>query len=259
MMQRPTGRGAWIWHLLGNNGVAPELAAAVARCSAAKLTHVFVDAGSTSLWGQFNKPMVEAFHAAGIMVFGWGYQMPGVLSANAAVIQLVHDCGADGFCIDAEKEWQGGNAEEQAQAYADAIRALHLSDYFLVGHAPFDVISLHQQFPYTVLGAVCDFVAPQAYWSEHCMSVENSTARALGQWAAYRTKHPDSCRSLAPIGYCVKPDSGYHAPTPAEVATFERMCKAAGCASTSLWRFDGIAPAVFAWLCANGWASGGAQ
>lgn len=250
--QLPTGRGAWIWHL-GN--VAPDLASQVARCKAARLTHVFVDAGSDKLWPQFTKAMVDAFHAAGIMVIGWGYQMPNNATANAALVQAVHDLGADGFCADLEKEWERPDADLQAASYVAALQRCKFVDSFLLGHAPFDVIALHQMFPFTVFGAVCDFVAPQAYWSEHCTSVENSTSRALGQWAAYRTKHPDSCRSLAPIGYSVKPDSGYHTPTAVEVATFELMCLAAGCKSSSLWRFDGIDPAVYAWLCGNDWAA----
>ena len=251
----PVGRGAWIWHLLGANGVAADLAGAVARCKSARLSHVFVDAGSDSLWSQFNKPMVDAFHAAGIQVFGWGYQNTANDEGKAALVKRVHDLGADGYCIDAEKEWERPDADAQAREYVTELQALKLADHFLLAHAPFDVIANHQSFPYTVLGSVCDFVAPQAYWSEHCMTVEGSTRRALEQWAAYRAKHPTSCNALQPIGYCVKPDSGYHTPTGAEIRTFEQMCKAAGCAATSLWRFDGIDPAAYAWLCGNDWAA----
>ena len=240
------GRGAWIWHLLNGAGIvgmADDVAGAVARCVAAKIDFVLIKAGIDGKpWAQFSAAAVTAFHAAGIRVYGWSYDTPGHEKAHADLILSCCLAGADGFCIDAEKEWEIGGSDALADAYHDAIDALGLPATFELSHAPFDVIAQHGSFPYTHLTRGCGAVLPQAYWSEHGMSEAGSTVRALDSWTRFRAQHPELTFDLLPSGYCVKPDSGCAGPTGVDVLDFEKRCWAAGCTGAAFWTLDRILP-----------------
>lgn len=242
----PIGRGFWIWHLDKCEG--GDLQKIAARARACGVTWLAIKAGNGgSQWSQFTTAVVQALHAAGIKVFGWSYDVPGFEAAQAKVIKAVAATGADGFLIDAEIDWEHvDDPDASARKYVAAIAALQLPADFVLGHAPFDVISGHQKFPYTVLGTACMLVSPQMYWSEHGISVLASTNRAMTQWAAYRQKHPDACKALLPSGYSVKPDlRGGSTPTAEEILQFEVLCAAGGCPGVLLWRWDGTPDRVW--------------
>ena len=117
---------------------------------------------------QFTTNLVRQAHAVGLKIFGYtrsdGADVPGEIE----IAKYVHDCGADGFVIDAEAEWEsnrpwiGKNGAALAIKLCEGIRALY-PNWFL-GHSPMPIISLHQSFPMKEFGLYCDAVMPQLYW-----------------------------------------------------------------------------------------------
>nr|CAB4128507.1 hypothetical protein UFOVP114_37 [uncultured Caudovirales phage] len=245
MKTLPAGRGFWIWHLSGCEG--GQIAAIIAKAQKCGVTWLAIKAGDQgNPWSQFTPALVQALHAAGLKVYGWSYDVPGKVSVQTAVVKRVADCGADGFIIDAEIEWERPSADKDAAAYISSLNGLSLPANFVLAHAPFDVISGHAAFPYTAFGSGVSFVSPQAYWPEHGMSEAASTARMLAQWQKYATQKPQAARPLLPSGYSVQPDlPGGKMPTAADMLAFEAHCKAAGCAGVLYWRWDGTPDAIW--------------
>ena len=241
----PNGRGFWVWHL--GDCCGGDAAALAAHCQAHGITWLAIKWLSVHGAQQLTANVVATLQTAGVDVFGWRYDLPGDAAGIAQAARAVAGTGARGYIIDAEIEWESAaNPDAAARATVAALAAAGLPADFVVAHAPFDVIANHQAFPYTALGEGCDFVSPQAYWSEHGISEAASTARVLAQWSAYRQKHPQACKALVPSGYSVQPDlAGGKLPTPADMLHFEATCAAAGCAAVAFWRFDGTPDATW--------------
>ena len=243
----PTGRGFWIWNLPKcEDG---DLDRIVARCKAAGITWLALKCGNDGNdWEKrFTPAIVDRLHAGGLLVYGWSYDTPNSRIANR--VEVARRCaadGADGFITDCEIEWERvADPDSAAAAYMTALRAA-VPDEFALAHSPFDVIKYHQRFPYTALGAGCDFVVPQAYWPEHGTSEKASTERALEQWGKYAKRHPQSAKQVLLSGYSIKPDLKHGKPaTVPDMLAFEQRCKAAGCPGVIYWVWDFTPAAVF--------------
>lgn len=248
-MALPSGRGFYIWRLPKCEG--GDIARIIARCKSSGISWLAIKAGNGGIkWSQFTPELVAQLKAAGISVYGWSYDVPNTafhpdtLAKQAQVAAWVAQCGADGFLVDAEIEWEKvKDPDAQAENYVKSLRAACPAG-FTIGHAPFDVIAFHQKFPYTKLGAL-DFVSPQAYWPEHCKAEEASTKRALEGFAKFAKQRPEAAKPLVPGGYSIKPDSGCSAATVPDMLAFERRCRAAGCRGVIFWVWDKTPTAIF--------------
>lgn len=162
---------------------------------------------------QFTASVVNSGHAWGLKVFGYtrsyGIDVPGEI----AVANYVFGCGADGFVLDAEAEWEssaavGTNSKVGTNGLALAMQLgggikTNWPTKFLA-HAPLPIISYHATFPYQQFGYWCDAVMPQDYWVDF-----NKTPTATVQWmdanwgpwqSSLTGMWTNAIKPLAPIG-----------------------------------------------------------
>lgn len=245
MKKLPSGRGWWIWHLKECEG--GNLDKLIKRCQECHITWLAIKAGNAGdPWEkQFTKAMVAKLKSGGIRVFGWSYDMPNKIDDQVKVAQFVSNCGADGFIIDAEVEWERTeNPDAKAREYVQKLRAA-LPESFLIGDAPWPVINYHQKFPFTAFSEGLDFRCPQNYWPENCLSVESATERYLSQWEAFEGKKPERARPRLASGYSIKPDSGCKPATLTDMLKFEKMIKDAGETGCLYWVYDRTPTGIF--------------
>lgn len=263
----PSGRGFYVWQLPHCDG--GDVSRIIDRCKRCGVTWLAVKAGDQGRpWAQFTASLVDQLHAAGIKVFGWSYDVPDAYRAvkdnhvvvdpsrvrrQVEVIRSVLAAGADGFVTDSEVEWDRGvNPDREAHEYADAMVAAVPPD-FTLGDAPWPIIACHPTFPFTVFGQHVQFRCPQVYWTEIGGGVGSVWARYTASWDRFAAQgHP--VRPMLPSG------SVYHkvsrdeqgrvhmirACTVADVATFERLAREAGCPGVLHWEYSQVPSEVWA-------------
>jgi len=254
--QLPQNRGLWIWRL--KNTEDGDLEKIVASCGELHISWVAIKSANAGVpWKQFTKELVDRLHAAGVRVFGWGYDVPGTASKQAKCIKTVADTGADGYIIDPEVEWeQCANPDMQAKGYCAAIAELKLRDDFLIGDAPWAIVAGHTKFPFTEFGKFVDFRVPQVYWTEIGGSAEEIWGRHATSWKRYenwlRTSRkppaPEAIKPRIPDGSC------YSAAYPIgleDVAWFERNAKNIGAGAVLYWSWQTCPENVREWFKAN--------
>ncbi|MEO6437255.1 MAG: SdrD B-like domain-containing protein [Tepidisphaeraceae bacterium] len=175
------GKGDWIWQIAsaqtstGTSSVS-ELATYLKNRG---MKWIIVKAGDgnngpgTGLYAQWNKSLIDTFHAAGLKVFGYhftyggvtpnGKNAPTTLAGEKTVRDKIMSFNPDGLIIDAEGEWERNpNANRDAEDYAKTFKQKFPSK--LLGHAPFPYVRFHKSFPYLGFGKWVDVVMPQVYW-----------------------------------------------------------------------------------------------
>jgi len=157
---------------------------------------------------QFTTNLVQEAHAVGLKIFGYtrsyGKDVPGEIE----LATYVYNCGADGFVIDAEAEWEksrawiGTNGSRLAIQLCEGIRARH-PNWFLA-HSPMPVISYHRSFPYKEFGLHCDAVMPQLYWRSFKKTPEATVDWMDQEWkkwhASLRGIYTNAIKPIAPVG-----------------------------------------------------------
>jgi len=237
----PSGRGFWIWRVKQDPA---RLADSVASMHG---TWVAVKAGNRGTpsanrdtsgeWrNQFTPALVAAFHARGIKVYGWGWDEPCCLDKQVKLVQSVYDTGADGYIVDAEMPWDRGQKQTAAR-YMARVRAA-VPSWFILADAPWDVRHYHRQFPYDEFGRYSSFRSPQVYWEAHGINVYTSFWRYVDSWGV---------KGQVPSA------SAWGNVTPAQVAAFEMLARAAGMPGVLYWVRDSIPPDVYNWFVSHPW------
>jgi hypothetical protein len=214
------GRGMWIWMLSSTDG--GNLSSIIAQAKSHGIATLFIKSGDgTTMWSQFNRPVVAALHHAGLRVCAWQYVYGNHPVEEAQVgATAVHD-GANCLVIDAEVEYQGKYV--QAQTYIRTLRKL-IGYRFSVGLAGFPWVDYHPSFPYSVfLGPHAAQVnVPQMYWKDIGTTVDNVYAHTYEWNELYQ-------RPIAPLGQL------YSSPRINQIERFRSMSRYYRAPNVSWW------------------------
>lgn len=222
------GKGDWLSYLqyATNNfrdpklpGIAPvksvvDVPTLFAYEKSLGMDYVIVKAGSGStnyMLGrkpQFTTNLVRQAHAAGLKIFGYTRSYGQDIQGEINLATYVYNCGADGFVIDAEAEWErsrswiGTNGVKLATELCKGIRARH-PNWFLA-HSPMPVISYHASFPYKVFGLYCDAVMPQLYWTSFGKTPEETVDWMDQEWNRWHKSlsgiYTNAIKPIVPVG-----------------------------------------------------------
>jgi hypothetical protein len=218
------GDGMWIWQL--ERSERGDVARVAARARAAGLSFVVVKAAhGRARWPQFDRPLVEALHAAGLRVCAYQRALARGPAQEARVLAGAVARGADCLVVDAEAEYEGRHAA--ARTYMRALRA-QVGAAFPVALTSFPLVSLHPRFPYAefLLGpGGAQVTMPQVYWDLIGMPVERLTRRTWAENARFG-------RPIHPIGQL------FHRPRAADVRRFRALAAAAGAPGVSWWAWE---------------------
>lgn len=192
----PYGKGLWIWNLprcFGGN-----LDTIIAKCKEVGLSYVLVKSGDgVNTWSQWNRNVVDKFHAAGLKVYSWTFVYGDNPVREAAVAMWSLDMGSDGHVFDAEGQYAGKYT--QAETMMKAVRS-HSPNAFLA-HSPMPIIDYHSTFPYVQFGKYCDAVMPQMYFGDFNKSPEDTILWTFEQWKKWEKKWADAgnAEAIKPI------------------------------------------------------------
>ncbi len=214
------GRGMWIWMLGSSNG--GNVASIVAQAHRFGVTTLMIKSGDgSSVWSQFNAPLVSALHANGLRVCAWQYVYGTNPVPEAQVGAAAAHDGADCLIIDAESEYEGKYV--QAQAYMQKLRSLIGSSYPLA-LAGFPYVDYHPGFPYSVfLGpSGAQYNVPQMYWKDIGTTVDAVYAHTFAYNRIYQ-------RPIFPLGQV------FQNPPAQQIHRFRQLSRTYGTANVSWW------------------------
>lgn len=221
------GKGDWIYFLSaatnklgGNVNSVTNLASLFAFQKSQGIEYVIIKAGtgSTNFNGsgagpQFTPAVVNAGHAAGIKVFGYTRSYGSDVPGEIALATYVYNCGADGFVLDAEAEWEsnrpwiGTNGPALAIQLCQGIKNLWPTKF--LAHAPMPIISFHSSFPYKEFGFYCDTVMPQIYHYSFDMSSSAAIEWTDDEWSTWQNSltgiWTNAIKPLAPVAQVYGP------------------------------------------------------
>lgn len=241
----PNGKGIFIWQ--GKNIAKGSIQATVATCVDMRLTWVALKIGdrASPYYASYADMVaaVDAFHAAGILVWGWHYIYGGIMItqtgeavpygasavqeaqfANGEVLRLE----LDGYIIDAEKEFKQYAQKERATSFVNTLDVP-----VPVALCSYRFPSLHREFPWNeFLASDVSLHMPQVYWGP------GRSASDLNQSIAELTAIKNL--PVVPVGRAYIGDGNAN-PTPAEIKLFMDTAvqkKLTGC---SFWALDFLA------------------
>lgn len=220
------GKGEWLWQLSNctnkMKGQEPSVVNIPTMMDFLKgkgIQFIIVKAGTGSTNfpsasnKQFNAGLVNAAHAVGIKIFGYTRSWGKDIAGESALADYVFNCGADGFVLDAEAEWEsnqpwiGANGPTLAWQLCGMIKT-NWPNKFL-GHAPFPIISGHSSFPYKEFGYWCDAVMPQVYWHYWNKTATAGVNWMDSEWRPFQNgltgMWTNAIKPLAPIGDSDRP------------------------------------------------------
>ncbi len=221
------GRGMWIWELPSSNG--GNLASIIAQAKRYGISTLMIKSGDgTSMWSQFNAPLVAILHAHGLRVCAWQYVYGDRPVFEAEVGAAAVRDGADCLLIDAESQYEGKYV--QAQAYIKKLRSL-IGSSFPVALAGFPYMDFHPGFPYSVfLGpGGAQYNAPQMYWKDIGTTVDAVYAHTYAYNRVYE-------RPIFPLGQV------YNRPPARQIRRFRQVSFAYGATGVSWWDWQEAPP-----------------
>lgn len=216
-MNGPTGKTIYVWQI-GECAATPE--ALADQVEAAGFGEILVKVQQHENIYEPNRTLlarlVDAAHANGLRVHGWGYLLPRkalvkdlMLKSADRTLELCDYYRLDGYVVNAEGEWVGLKADgpKLASQYMVRVRA---GLAVALGFTSYKYPSLHP-IPWPEFLDPCDFYMQQVYW----LGVHNPAAQlawSLAEWNAY------GARPSVPIGSCY-PWNAW-TPTVADVGAF---------------------------------------
>ncbi len=275
------GKGDWVYYLSaltsgmgGNVPSVTNIASFMAYEKSQGIRYIIVKAASGSVLypsdasPQFTTSLVNAAHAAGLLIFGYNRSGQGGVdvAGEVAVADFVFNQGADGFVWDAESEWEVSAVPDNLNlAWQICSQTRSNWPNKFLAHAPFDIISYHSSFPYKEFGYWSDAVMPQIYHFNRT----NIKSRPSGNinWADANWKSwqdglvgqssvingqtiywTNSIKPLAPVNHVYgpnPPNSGVSEIPPSHVMEFVDLLScdpntvtAGGYKGASFWRAD---------------------
>jgi hypothetical protein len=174
------GKGDWIYilanavnHLGGPVSGVTNLTSLIAYEKNQGVQYIIIKAGDgatrfpSDANPQFTSDVVNAGHAAGVKIFGYGFSYGTDVPGEQAIADYVFNLGADGFVFDAEGAWESQNLPNNTALAIQLCSGIRTNwpNKFLA-HSPFPIISFHSTFPYKEFGYYCDVVMPQDYWND---------------------------------------------------------------------------------------------
>jgi uncharacterized protein (TIGR02246 family) len=224
------GKGIYVWQL--NRIAQGHVPTMVSKARDAGLTHVLIKVadGATAYNGELLPSAIEAFHGAGIQVWGWAWIWLRAPEDEATVAaDLVTTLGMDGFVVNAEHPAKGrvGESELYMQVLRDRVGALP------IGLSSYRYPQLHSTLPWEAFLSRCDWNLPQMYWIDE--SPGDCLKRSLAQHMALPAARP-----VIPTGAAYGETYGnlYFRAEPAEIVAFLDAVRAAGLAGASFWSWD---------------------
>ncbi len=220
------GKGEWLWQLSNctnkMKGQVPSVVNIPTMMDFLKgkgMQFIIVKAGTGSTNfpsasnKQFNTNLVNAAHAVGIKIFGYTRSYGSDIAGESALADYVYGCGADGFVLDAEAEWESSkpwiltNGPTLAWNLCGMIKT-NWPNKFLA-HAPMPIISYHSSFPYKEFGYWCDSVMPQVYWHYWGKTATQGVDWMDSEWRPFQNGlsgiWTNAIKPLAPIGDSDRP------------------------------------------------------
>jgi hypothetical protein len=218
------GKGEWIYVLSSLFGSyvpsvtdVPSLMAYCATNLHCQFVVIKAGTGSTNYPSasnpQFTSSVVSNAHAWGLKIFGYTRSYGGDVPGEIAIANYVFNCGADGFVLDAETEWEsstavggssvvGTNGPTLAMQLCGGIKTNWPTKF--LGHSPFAIISYHSTFPYPQFGYWCDAVMPQDYWVDFGKTPTATVQWMDSNWGPWQNglsgMWTNAIKPLAPIG-----------------------------------------------------------
>jgi len=141
----------------------------LAEAQAAGLSHIIVKigdgaqaAGIDASGADFAAPVVQAFHQAGMGVWGWQYIYGDNPSAEATIaITRTQALGLDGFVVSVGEEYEQPGRSAAADLYMTTVRtALKVP----IALCSFRFPNYHPNFPWSDFLVSCDLHMPQVFW-----------------------------------------------------------------------------------------------
>jgi len=183
----PRGLGGWVAFeaSLDPGAKVRDLHVAIERCADAGITWIAPRAGAGgSADAAFDEASVEAYLAAGLLVFPWVFPYVGTERKVVGIFRRFFVAGAHGAIINAEFEYQPATAAAAralvasirtawAEAQAERLqRGLEVvADEPFIAHAPPDYLGAGVGHPLSdelvALDEECDAILPQIYAWEH--------------------------------------------------------------------------------------------
>ena len=154
--------GMWIWYVSSSHD--GDLSRIIKRAKKSDIGTLYIKSGDgTDTWSQFNKPLVNRLHRAGLKVCGWQFVYGDHPGKEAKVSAAAKNRGADCFVIDAESDYESNYSG--ADRYIRALRK-RVGSRFPISLSSFPYTDYHPSFPYSVFlgpGAATANL-PQIYW-----------------------------------------------------------------------------------------------
>lgn len=214
--------GMWIWYVNSSHG--GDVSKIIQQARASKIKTLYIKSGDgTSVWNQFNKPLIQRFQRAGLKVCGWQYVYGKRPGQEAKVSAVAKRRGADCFVIDAETEYEGNYSG--ADKYIRALRK-RVGKKFPLSLSTFPYTHFHPGFPYSVFlgpGAATDNL-PQVYWK----AIGDTVREAVGITWLQNSLYD---RPIWPVGQT------YENPRAKELTAFRRYMQNYGVAP-SWWSWQ---------------------
>ena len=220
------GKGEWLWQLSKctdkMKGQVPSVTNVPTMMDFLKgkgIQFIIVKAGTGSSNfpsasnKQFDTNLVNAAHAAGIKIFGYTRSYGIDIAGESALADYVYNCGADGFVLDAEAEWESSNPWIGTNGPALAMQLCGMiktnwPNKFLA-HSPLPIISGHSSFPYKEFGYWCDSVMPQVYWHYWKKTATEGVDWMDSEWRPFQDGltgiWTNAIKPLAPVGDSDRP------------------------------------------------------
>ena len=204
------GKHVWIW-MLSQVGPPEHI---VRRAVDMKLSGLLVkawDGGTSGLFLDQLKQMLDPAHDSGLLVGAWGYSYGNNISGEVKAMQKALKAGADWLVIDAEDEYESREGAKRALSLGLELTQ-NLGAKVPLGYTTFALSQYHDSFPYAEFSSFCSVCLPQIYWGLMDFPLDEVFAMALRGLAKHKLP-------VAPIGQC------YGEVTPGEIIRFSELAR----------------------------------
>ncbi|MEO6034562.1 MAG: immunoglobulin domain-containing protein [Verrucomicrobiota bacterium] len=260
------GRGSWIYimpnataNLGGNVTAVTNLPSLMIYMKNQGLQYVIIKAAQgdtpypSTANPQFTTAVVQAVHAAGLLVFGYIYSTGANVPGEVSMANFIFQKGADGLIYDAEVEWErntsssavGTNGPALATQLCSTVRSNWPNKFMGLSTWPYRAV--HSTLPYREFAYYCDVIMPQAYWIELGDTPTACVTRINLEWNTWKTgltgKWTNAIKPFVVTGQGWSSASGTI--TPAQIGEFENALRTVsnpaspgGYKSVDYWRAE---------------------